>query len=64
MAALTPVGDLGLGSNLANQVADETEEEKRRRKLGLAPDQVQNLYGYGQTGIAPLNLGLKGAARY
>lgn len=65
MPALTPVSDLGLGSNLANQTADETEEEKRKKKLGLAQsDAVTNLFGYGQTGIAPLNLGLKGAARY
>lgn len=28
--------DLGLGSTLNQQVQDETEEEKRRRKLGLS----------------------------
>ncbi len=28
--------DLGLGSNLQQQVADQTEEEKRRRRLSLS----------------------------
>lgn len=29
--------DLGLGSSLSQQVVDETEEQKRRRRLGLSP---------------------------
>lgn len=33
--------DLGLGSNLTQQVQDETDEEKRRRRLGLSPLQSQ-----------------------
>lgn len=51
--------DLGLGTALADQVAGETEDEKRRRKLGLAQsDAAQALFGYGRTGIAPLQLGM------
>jgi hypothetical protein len=28
--------DLGLGSNLSQQVKDDTEEEKRKRRLGMS----------------------------
>ena len=65
---LSASGDLGLGDNLANQVADETEEERRRRRMGLSQsDAVSALFGYGRTGIAPIasmQLGLRGAGRY
>lgn len=51
--------DLGLGSNLSDQVTDETDEEKRKKRLGLAASPaVASLFGYGQTGIAPMQLGL------
>jgi hypothetical protein len=30
------LGDLGLGSSLASQVATETEEERKKRLLGLS----------------------------
>jgi hypothetical protein len=62
----TTAKDLGLGQNLSDQVAGETDEEKKRKKLGLAQSPaVQSLFGYGQTGIAPMSLGLgKGAGRY
>jgi len=48
--------DLGLGNTLASQVADETEEEKRKRRLGLSPMQSEAasmLLGgsYGMTGV-------------
>ena len=51
--AMNPLGaasDLGLGSMLSDQTKDETEEEKKRRKLGLSPltDNslaVQTLFG-------------------
>lgn len=44
------VADLGLGGQLADQVKDETEEERRKRKLGLSAMQspaAQMLLGLG-----------------
>lgn len=36
-SALTAAsGDLGFGSTLSQQVQDETEEEKRKKRLGLS----------------------------
>lgn len=32
--------DLGLGDVLRHQVADETEEEKRKRQMGMSPLQM------------------------
>ncbi len=63
---LSAATDLGLGSNLSQQVQDETEEEKRRRKLGLAsPPAPQDLFGFGTTGgLAAATLGMKGARGY
>jgi len=62
---LSAATDLGLGSNLSDQVDQETEDEKRRKRLGLAQSPaVQSLFGYGQTGVAAMQLGLKGAGRY
>jgi hypothetical protein len=29
--------DLGLGGSLSQQVTDQTEEQKKRRKLGMTP---------------------------
>lgn len=54
-------GDLGLGSALSQQVKDETDEEKKRRQMGLSALQqgsaAQMLLGnYGMTGIAPVKL--------
>lgn len=48
-------GDLGLGSNLQQQVTDETEEEKRRKRLGLSvrangSASVQQLFGLSGMG--------------
>ena len=48
--------DLGLGNTLASQVADETEEEKRKRRLGLSPMQSEAASmllggGYGMAGV-------------
>lgn len=46
--------DLGLGSNLSQQVQDETDEEKRKRKLGMSPLQsqaAQMLLGNGGAGV-------------
>jgi hypothetical protein len=45
----SPTG-LGLGSDLSNQVQDETEEEKRRKRLGLSQASnpaVTSLLGVG-----------------
>lgn len=58
MAAATPFSqastDLGLGGMLSAQTKDETEEEKRKRKLGLSALQggaAQELFGgFGKTG--------------
>lgn len=48
--------DLGLGSQLGQQVKDETEEERKKRQLGLSSTQnpaAQMLLGnpFGQTGV-------------
>lgn len=48
--------DLGFGRSLAQQTADQTEEEKKRRQLGLSALQspaAQMLLGggYGMTGV-------------
>ena len=48
--------DLGLGTMLGDQTKDMTEEERRRRRLGLSPlgagasPAVQSLFGL--TGVA------------
>jgi hypothetical protein len=44
--------DLGLGSNLSSQVKAETEEERKKRLLGLstASPAVQSLFGIGAGG--------------
>lgn len=51
-------GDLGFGSTLSQQVQDETEEEKRKKRLGMSPLQSQAAQmllgsggGYGMTGV-------------
>lgn len=50
--------DLGLGSSLSQQVKDDTEDEERRRKLGLSPLQngAAQALGFGMTGVAPVKL--------
>lgn len=53
---LSAANDLGLGSQLTGQVQDETEDEKRRKRLGLSALQspaAQMLLGggFGQTGV-------------
>ena len=53
---LSAAGDLGLSNSLAGQVQDETEEEKRKRRLGLSALQgsaAQMLLGggFGMTGV-------------
>lgn len=64
MPAMGSATDLGLGTILSQQVQDD-EEEKRKKRLGLSQTSpaVQQLFGFGQTGIAPVNLGLTGAGR-
>jgi hypothetical protein len=53
-----PGSELGLGSSLQTQLADETEEERRRRKLGLSADK---LLGPGASAPAKaLGLGVNG----
>lgn len=48
--------DLGLGSSLSQQVKDETDDEKKRRQMGLSALQspaAQMLLGnpFGRTGV-------------
>lgn len=57
MSMTGAVADLGLGSNLSDQVKDQTEEEKRKRRLGLSTLQspaAQMLLG-GMTGMRSVN---------
>lgn len=60
--ALGAAADLGLGGMLGQQTQDETEEEKRRRKLGLTPitasPAAQQLFGFGQTGVGAVGGGI------
>lgn len=52
-AGLSAATDLGLGGQLADQVKGETEEEKRKRMLGLSVTQspaAQMLLGNGMSG--------------
>lgn len=51
--------DLGLGSMLDTQRQDDTEEERRKRRLGLST-LSGNPLGQGRTGIASLDLGVAG----
>jgi hypothetical protein len=51
--------DLGLGGSLQQQVAGETEEEKRKR---LAAMQAQRYSGLGASPAAQMLLGGAGAA--
>lgn len=69
MNPISAAADLGLGGMLNQQVADETDEERKKRLMGLSPrakDSVaaQQLFGFGQTGVAPsaaaMGLGLNG----
>jgi hypothetical protein len=50
--SLSAFGDLGLGNALQQQTADQVEEERRKRRLGLsqlsqASPSVQQLLGLG-----------------
>jgi hypothetical protein len=51
--------DLGLGNMLSEQRDNQTDEEKRRRHLGLSV--LGGGLNYGQTGIASMDLGMSGA---
>ncbi len=59
LAQMNPLGsassDLGLGGMLDRQTLDETEEEKRKKRLGLSSmaansPAAQQLFGFGKTG--------------
>lgn len=71
LSAASALG-FGLGDMLGQQRNDETEDERKRRLLGLSTaaknsGAAQQLFGYGQTGIAPmapLSLGLAGGRRF
>jgi hypothetical protein len=59
MPALGAPLDLGLGEMLNAQRKDQVSDEERKRRLGLFGNQM----GFGQTGIAALDLGVPGAKR-
>lgn len=68
LGTLGAAGDLGLGDMLSNQRIDETEEERKRRLLGLSQNKgsaaAQQLFGMtGVQPVAPLSLGLGGVRR-
>ncbi len=52
--------DLGLGSNLSQQVQDDDEEEKRKKKLGqsvLQNGAAQALgFNFGNTGVQAVKM--------
>lgn len=63
MAGVSAVSDLGLGSMLGQQTTDETEEEKRKKRLGLMTSgsgslAAQQLFGFGQAGVASVGGGV------
>lgn len=60
MPGISAAFDLGLGDMLSQQRQDETDEERRKRRLGMLPDQ-NNPYNFGRTGIASIDLALPGA---
>lgn len=55
LPSLGALGDLGLGDMLNTQRDDMTEEEKRKRRLGMA---TGGGLDYGRTGIASIDLGM------
>jgi hypothetical protein len=57
VAAVDASNNGGLGDILKNQVEDETEDEKRKRMLGLSPLQA------GAGGISPAGSALFGSIR-
>lgn len=54
--------DLNLGNLLDMQRRDETEEERKKRQLGLST--LNNPLNFGRTGVASLDLGIPGGVRY
>jgi hypothetical protein len=54
VASASPVNSGGLGDQLSQQVGEETEEEKRRRQLGLSVTQS------GAAGLSPASRSLFG----
>lgn len=57
------LSDLGLGDMLQSQRQDETEDEKRKRKMGLSVLNQNPLSNFGMTGVAAIDLGMSGAKR-
>lgn len=56
MQPLSAASDLGLGTSLSDQVKDETDEERKKRQMGLSTLQSQAsalLIGnpFGRTGV-------------
>lgn len=52
--------DMGFGQDLQQQVADETDEEKRKRRLGLSQMQSEAssmLLGTGYGGLGAAGVG-------
>lgn len=58
MKGISAETDLGLGSNLSQQVEDDTDEEKKKRQMGLSSLQngAAQALGFGMTGVAAMKL--------
>ena len=58
MKGISAVTDLGLGSSLSQQVDDDTEEEKRKKRLGLGALQngAAQALGFGMTGVQAVKM--------
>lgn len=55
------MNQIGLGDALGTQMDDETEDQKRKRLLGLSQGAATDLFNFGRTGIgAVASLGLGG----
>lgn len=53
--------DLGLGDMLGKQRDDQTDEEARKKRMGMSL--MNPNMNFGMTGIASVDLGMQGAGR-
>lgn len=58
MNGISASADMGLGSNLQQQVQDQTEEEKRKKRLGMSALQgsAAQMLGFGMTGVQSVKM--------
>lgn len=63
IGAMTDLG-FGLGNMLGQQLKDNTDEEERKRRMGLSTTGIGQL-NFGMTGVASadLGMGVAGAGR-